>query len=117
MSGDGSCPMNLPCCNRSSLEIMIQKKWTSLVGLSIHIRNCEGAKRPGKRSRRKIMPKMRILIHIRNRCSKIPSSNRRELVEAKNSYSMSVTYKQEEGKGQQGVDVSSLDHNCSLDTL
>ena len=72
-----------------------EKKWTSLLGLSIHMRNCEGAKRPGKRS------KTEDNAENVNHNAAIPSSNRRELVEVKNSYSMSVTYKQKKGKGQQ----------------
>jgi hypothetical protein len=48
--GDGTCPKILPCCNRSSLEMMNQNKWTALKSFANHIKHCGGTTKPhGKR--------------------------------------------------------------------
>jgi hypothetical protein len=48
--GDGTCPKILPCCNRSSLEIMRLNEWRSTDRIANHIYHCGGTmKPPGKR--------------------------------------------------------------------
>ena len=50
--GDGTFPKILPCCNRSSLEMMCQNEWKSMMGFANHIGHCGGTtKPPGKRSK------------------------------------------------------------------
>jgi hypothetical protein len=50
--GDGTCPKILPCCNKSSFEIMRQGKYTHLCFLSKHIKYCvDTRKPPGRRSK------------------------------------------------------------------
>jgi hypothetical protein len=48
--GDGTCPKILPCCNRSSIEIMRLNEWRSTDCIANHIYHCGGTmKPPGKR--------------------------------------------------------------------
>ena len=49
---------------RSSLELMRQKKLTTLTSLANHNMNCGGANPPRKRSKTEDMPKMRNYFEI-----------------------------------------------------
>ena len=47
--GDGTCPKILPCCNRSSLEIMHQNEWRSMDRIAKHIYHCGGTMKPPRK--------------------------------------------------------------------